>query len=76
MSETTMTRCDGCGKRVEDSYDEAGWLHIASALGLRVSLHLGRGKNQQAKTIFHDCGNELDFCRIECFKDWVWKKRR
>ena len=75
MSECTLTQCDQCGKRTDDHYNELGWVHMEATSSIDITLSLGRDKKDQAKTKFKTGRKDLDFCRFECMKNYIWQKK-
>ena len=73
MSRAEMTKCDHCGKRVEDHYAERDWLRLTGLAS--VSITIGRRKDKHAETRFRAVHNgnasALDFCHTKCLLGWL-----
>lgn len=64
MSQVTISQCEVCKKRVDDSYAVVGWIHQRG----RITVSRGRkgGTVGDAQTGYADDG-ERDFCSLKCF---------
>lgn len=83
MSDQQPATCEQCAKRTEDYIDEPGWLRIETTVNggvcgrLRFTLQRGRDRNGYGNCLMQiPEGQAVDFCRFECFKDWMWRVRR
>lgn len=61
-----MTRCDHCGKRVENPYAERGWIQLTydSVKPVSVSRSTGEYKNGCYQSDFLQ--RVVDFCSVTC----------
>lgn len=66
MSRRTMDECDHCGKRVENHYAEAGWIHIEGAI-LRSHGRYDKKRGCYATDYLDGHSGARDYCNIGCF---------
>lgn len=59
MSQVTKTKCDGCGREVEDAYTEIGWLKVNS-------LVRSQGRTSSTNQLITDAVKEADYCGVDC----------
>lgn len=66
------TKCDQCGKEVEDRYMEKDWIRIESPGGTcaSISISVKRDDRGTAITRFYKF-NFIDFCDIGCLTKWL-----
>jgi len=75
MSRIEKDMCDSCGRITSDRYAETGWIHFAVNGGLTITVSEGRDKKDQAITIFHKLSDDLDFCSLACFSEWIKEEK-
>jgi len=63
VAQVTKYRCDFCKKEVEDTYLEAGWIHITGTIA-RSWGERARGRDGDGRADF--IGNNPEFCCVEC----------
>jgi hypothetical protein len=68
-------KCDQCGKRTDDRYEEMGWIQLEYA-AISISLKRQRGgqHDRQARTAFRGSSGRsrhLDFCCVQCMVKWL-----
>lgn len=70
MSTISMSQCEVCKKRVNDSYAAVGWVRTTG----RVTISKGRknGTVGDAKTGYAGDGDR-DFCSLKCYTEWLRK---
>ena len=72
MSQITMTQCEACKNRVEDSYAIPGWIRLSQFNSISISR--GRGSDGSAKSTYQGRGGfDVDFCSRKCFLAWFDK---
>ena len=67
MTEITKTRCDECGKEIEDDYAEVDWIRLSDFL-LRISK--GRLANGSSQCIYIRA-LDMHWCCFKCFVSWL-----
>lgn len=71
--ETTINKCNNCGKISEDVYSEIGWIKFRKEGGIPLSIYNGRKSDGAANTERYYRGHDnFDFCSLECFLRWLY----
>lgn len=79
MSKVTMTKCDHCGKKVENPYEERGWLQLSADLNNRsisIARSVGRYNTKTGSFETDFVQSVTDFCGVACLVAALDKKAR
>jgi hypothetical protein len=78
MAAVQFTRCDGCGKTVEDRYLARGWIHLShgSISPVDVSRSVERKEGDRGDAVTDYLHSVQDFCSIGCLEDALDAKAR
>jgi|GEM_PF-6040658 hypothetical protein len=68
MTNETITRCDGCGKTVEDEYP-FGWIHFPFSEDFPAEVI--RDKTDSGYESDQIVTHPLHFCRVSCIDKWA-----
>ena len=65
MSDASISKCDGCGSTVMNSYEAPGWLAFSGSITRSVGRYSKKGGHFETAFIEKKV-NKLDFCSVEC----------
>lgn len=66
MSNVTVNQCDGCGKRVENSYQEPGWIRFEGSFSRSVGKWM---KSSYGTAYIERASNGAShFCSLQCLE--------
>jgi len=70
--ETTVIKCDCCGKITEDIYAEIGWITFSNSKNVTVSGGRNKEGNSDTFRYINNIEHNIHICSIECLLKFLY----